>query len=581
MPAKHSWLFLLLACLYWTCQPTSHATLILYNGHFFTATSDTVTQVTAIAVKGQRIVYVGDSLGALTWKGPKTQMLDVKGAFVMPGFIEGHAHFSSLGYGLANVNLMEAKTYNAVVQQVQEKAAALPVGTWIEGRGWHQEKWRPRPLQTVDGYPYHDSLSAVTAQWPVILSHASGHALLANAKAMELAGISPETPDPVGGRIVRDATGRLTGVFEENAMELIERPFAQWKNKRSEAEKQASFEKAVAEASALCLSKGITSFQDAGSSFWEIEQYKRLGNKEQLPLRLWLMVAQPKPSEIDKLKNFPQVGLAQNHLTVRAVKAYMDGALGSYGALLLQPYEDKPTAYGQQVTPNDTLAAVAQACRAHGLQFCVHAIGDRANRMVLDLFQNVLYADYNPAAGRQVPNPAAFRWRVEHAQHIAPVDQGRFWQLGVIASMQAVHCVSDAPFVVKRLGVQRARSDAYAWRALLDRGVHLANGTDAPVEAVDPLPGLYASVTRKLTATSIPFFPEQRMRRREALLSYTTWNAYAAFEEQEKGQLAVGYLADFVVLSEDLLHCPDDAILQTKILYTIVGGKIKYVISSM
>jgi predicted amidohydrolase YtcJ len=558
-----------------SCQNSANkATLLLRNGHFFTADADTTALITAVAVQGDRIIYVGDDAGAQSLIGSKTQVMDLQGAFVMPGFIEGHGHFQALGQSLRNVALGDTKSWNEIVARVVQKAKDVPPGTWIEGRGWHQEKWRKTDQPVVDGYPYHDSLSLATPDHPVVLYHASGHALFANAKAMQLAGISPETSNPAGGRIVRSPGGRLTGVFEENAMDMIDRPLNAWKNQRTEAEKKADFEENIRLATAECLRRGITSFQDAGSTFWELEQYRRLAEAGQLDVRLWAMIAQPKLSELHKLSQYPKIDLGHHHFTVRAVKAYLDGALGSYGAWLLQPYDDKPNAYGQNVTPVDTIEAIARACKEHYLQFCVHAIGDRANREALQIFQRTLYD------GRSAPaeslNPGVWRWRIEHAQHVAPVDQPRFWQLGVIASMQAVHCVSDAPFVVRRLGIPRARTGAYAWRALLDQGARLTNGTDAPVENVDPLPSIYAAASRKLRPTDIAFFPEQCMTRREALLSYTQWNAYAAFEEKDKGTLAPGRLADFVVLSKDLLRCPVDEILQAKVLKTIVGGKIKF-----
>jgi len=398
----------------------------------------------------------------------------------------------------------------------------------------------------------------------VVLYHASGHGLIANEKAMQLAGISRETSDPVGGRVVRDANGNPVGVFEENAMNLIEKPFGDWKNRRSEAEKVAAFEKAVQLASRESLAKGITSFQDAGSDFWEIGQFRRIAEAGQLPLRLWAMISQPKPSDYGRLADYPQIGLGNDHFTVRAVKAYLDGALGSYGAWLLAPYTDKPDSYGQNTTPMDSIAAVAAACRQYGLQCCVHAIGDRANREVLNLFEATLGGNHT------------VRWRIEHSQHIDPQDIPRFGALGIVAAMQGIHCTSDAPFVVKRLGVERARLGAYAWRSLIDSDAHLANGTDAPVEDVDPLPCLYASVTRKRADSGFEFFPEQKMTREEALLSYTLWNAYAAFEEKDKGSLSPGKYADIVVLSKDLLRCTPEEILQAKVLQTIVGGKVQY-----
>lgn len=540
--------------------------IIFLNGNFFTADS-LHPQATALAIVGDRILAVGNDAELKKLVGRETQIIDLQGAFAMPGFIEGHGHFNGLGNSLQNLNLINTKSWAEITGLVAEKVKSAKPGEWIEGRGWHQEKWSESAGATVNGYPYNTGLSAASPNNPVVLYHASGHGLIANAKAIELAGISRESSDPIGGRIVRDAKGNLTGVFEENAMGLIEKPFYDWKNLRPEAEQVAAFDKTTQLAAAECLAKGITSFQDAGSSFWELEQYRRLAEANQLPLRLWVMASQPTGHDIPKLANYPQIGLGNQHFTCRSVKCYFDGALGSYGAWLLAPYDDKPDFVGQNTTPLDTIARMAEACQKYGLQLCVHAIGDRANREVLNICEK-----YRPQSG----GTESGRWRVEHAQHIDVQDIPRFAKLGVVASMQAIHCTSDAPFVVKRLGEQRARTGAYAWRSLLDSGAHLANGTDAPVEDVDPLPCLYASVTRKRADTGFEFFPEQKMTREEALLSYTIWNAWAAFEENEKGSLTPGKLADIVVLSKDLLRCAPEEILQAKVLKTVVGGKLKY-----
>ncbi|MBN8679907.1 MAG: amidohydrolase [Chitinophagales bacterium] len=558
----------LFSLLFMACQQSGKtpeqplATLILVNGNFFTADS-AQTKVTAVAIAGERILALGTDEAMKKLAGPQTQVLDLQGAFAMPGFIEGHGHFNGLGQSLQNLNLIQTKSWAEITGLVAEKVKNAKPGEWIEGRGWHQEKWIEPAGTTVNGYPYHTDLSAVSPNNPVILYHASGHGLIANARALELAGISRETSDPVGGRIVRDTRGNLTGVFEENAMTLIEKPFSEWLNKRSEAEKVVAFDKTTQLAAQECLAKGITSFQDAGSGFWELEQYRRLAEAGQLPLRLWAMASQPQAHDIPKLANYPQIGLGKGFFTCRAMKCYFDGALGSYGAWLLAPYDDKPGFVGQNTTPLDTIANMAQVCKKYGLQLCVHAIGDRANREVLNVAENA-----------QLDKDA--RWRIEHAQHIDPQDIPRFAQLGVIASMQAIHCTSDAPFVVKRLGEQRARTGAYAWRSLIDSGAHLTNGTDAPVEDVDPLPCLYASVTRKRADTGFEFFTEQKMTREEALRSYTIWNAWGAFEEKEKGSLTPGKLADIVVLSKDLLQCQPEEILQAKVLKTIVGGKVVF-----
>ncbi len=569
-----------------TCQspPAASPTegwLLLTNGRFFTADPQH-PEASAVLIHAGKIVGVDGSCTSPECLAAKPQVIDLQGAFVMSGFIEGHGHFSALGRSLQNLNLMNTKSWQEIVQMVREKAKTATPGAWIEGRGWHQEKWNISPGRTMNGYPYHDSLSLVSSANPVVLYHASGHGLIANAKAIELAGISRETPNPVGGRIVRDVQGNLTGVFEENAMQLIENPFDAWKNQQPEAERVAAFERTIALATQECLAKGITSFQDAGSDFWELAQYRRLAESGQLGLRLWAMIAQPKSADYTKLSQFPQIGLGNGFFTCRAVKAYLDGALGSYGAWLLTPYTDKPDSYGQNTTPIPTITALAAECRRSHLQFCVHAIGDRANREVLNVFEQT-FQQY-PATAEEaqkfdfqaVNGHPGFRWRIEHAQHTDPADQPRFAQLGVIASMQAIHCTSDAPFVIKRLGFSRAQTGAYAWRRLLDQGARLANGTDAPVEDVDPLPCLYAAVTRQRAEGGAAFFPENWLTREEALLSYTRWNAYAAFEEAIKGSIEPGKYADFVVLSTDLLRCAPQEILQAKVLKTYVHGQLKY-----
>ena len=550
-----------------SCSQTekTHADLILKNGRFFTA-DENYQQITAVAVSADTILALGSDNDILKYADDNTRIIDLDGAFAMPGFIEGHGHFLSLGESIQNLNLLHTTSWQQVVEMVESKVQSAQPGEWIEGRGWHQEKWNQDPGITVNGYPYHDALSAVTSDNPVVLYHASGHGLIANAAAMKLAGISRETPDPSGGRIVRDVKGNAIGVFEENAMALIDKPYSEWKNRRPESERQADLIKTATIAAEKCLSLGITSFQDAASSLWELRQLRTMAESGKLPVRLWAMIFQPSKNEFPELKNYPQIGIASGHFTCRAVKAYFDGALGSYGAWLLNEYSDKPGFTGQNTTPTDTIRMLAKACLDNNLQLCVHAIGDRANREVLDIYEST----FNTTGKK------GDRWRIEHAQHIDTADIPRFGRLGVIAAMQAIHCTSDAPFVVKRLGEHRARTGAYAWRSLLDSGARIANGTDTPVEEADPLPCLYASITRKRTDTGLEFYPEQSMTRKEALLSYTLWNAYAAFEENEKGSLTPGKLADIVVLSENLLECTPETLLKAEVLKTIVGGKVVF-----
>jgi len=410
-------------------------------------------------------------------------------------------------------------------------------------------------------------LSLVSPNNPVILRHASGHSVFANKKAMEMAGVSKETPHPVGGEIVRDSRGAAIGVFEETAMSIISNSYDEYLATLSEEEKLAKWYKSIELVEEECLKKGITSFQDAGSTFKEIERYKKLAEEGKLDLRLWAMIGSKEKNLAEELPNFPIIDAGNQFFTCRAIKGYMDGALGSFGAWLLDDYEEKPGFFGQNVTPIEDLQKIGELAAKHNLQYCVHAIGDRGNREVLNIYEDIF---------KKYPESSDFRWRIEHAQHIDLADIPRFKELGVIASMQAIHCTSDSPFVVKRLGEKRAKESAYPWRTLMDAGVIVSNGTDAPVEDVDPIENFYATVTRKRVDNPIPFYPEQSMTRKEALTAYTLTNAYAAFEEKEKGSLEIGKLADITVLSNNLLTCKEEEIMNTEVLYTIVGGVVKY-----
>jgi predicted amidohydrolase YtcJ len=559
-------LFAFLLLINWSCETPEYADMILINGNI--AAIDSLNQgASAIAIKDGRFLKIGTNEEIKALKNDKTQVIDLDGKFAMAGFIEGHGHFSGMGKSLMNINLMESKNWEQIVNAVAEKAKTSKPGEWIYGRGWHQEKWDKSPARQFGGYPYHDQLSEVTPDNPVILVHASGHSIFANKKAMETVGISKETPNPDGGNIVRDPKGEAIGVFEETAAGIVGSAYYDYIKSLPKEVVYNNWLKGIQLAEKECLSKGITSFQDAGSSFEEIENYKKLAENGELDLRLWVMIRHSYKKMKGNLDGFPLKNIGNHFLTVNAIKSEVDGALGSYGAWLLQPYDDKPNFIGQNTTTISEVKNIASLAYQHDLQLCVHAIGDRANREVLNIFEENFKSN---------PNKKDLRWRIEHAQHLDSADIPRFKELGVIASMQGIHCTSDSPFVVKRLGEQRARVGAYPWRTLLDNGVIIANGTDAPVEDVDPIECFYASVTRKRTDTGLEFFPEQRMTRQEALYSYTLGNAYAAFEENDKGSISVGKLADIVVLSKDLLHCSDDEILETEVLYTIVGGDVKY-----
>ncbi len=552
----------------WSCRndTTPSADLILTNAAVYTLNPDQ-PDVRAVAVRADTILAVGSVEDVAAFQGPQTEVIDLRGRFVMPGFIEGHGHFSGLGLSLIELNFLKAESWQDILGMVAEKAAETPAGEWIVGRGWHQEKWAVEPQHSLHGYPHHRTLSELTPEHPVMLIHASGHALFANEKAMELSGVGVETSDPAGGEIVRDATGKPVGVFEERAMGLIRETYRQYQNSLGEEQRKAQWYKGIELAQRECLAKGITSFQDAGSKFYELDAYREMAEQGALDLRLWAMVRHSARDMRGKLADYRWIGLGDHHLTVRAIKSEVDGALGAYGAWLLEPYNDKPGFSGQNTTPIEEVERIAELAVEHDMQLCVHAIGDRANRVVLDLFEEQ-FEEHGPDRD--------WRWRVEHAQHLAVSDIERMARLNAIASMQAIHCTSDAPFVVKRLGMQRAREGAYAWRSLLEAGAVVTNGTDAPVEDVDPIASFYASVTRKRSDSGLLFFPEQAMTRQEAIYSYTLANAYAAFEEDIKGSLEPGKLADLVVLSQNLLTCPEEEILNTQVDMTFVGGALKY-----
>ena len=560
-------ILLMISCKQNTSLNEKVADLILYNG-FIYPVSGTPIENGAIVIHQGKIIAIGSSDEILKeWKSTAKESRDCSGAFIMPGFIEGHGHFSGMGNNLLQLDLLGTTSWSEIVDSVARRSQAAKPGDWIIGRGWHQEKWKDLVAKNVNGYPYHDQLSEVSKENPVMLFHASGHALFANQAAMNLAGISRETPDPSGGHIVRDDQGYALGVFEENAMEIIWKVYMEADSKAPPEIKSNQWKLAIAAAQRHCLENGITTFEDAGSSFDEIAKYKSMAENDSLDIRLWVMLRHPYAMLKDNMEGFPIVRVGKDKFTCRALKSQMDGALGSFGAWLLAPYNDKPGYFGQNTTPVDEIENIASLAIEHKMQMCVHAIGDRGNREVLNVYEKQFAAH---------PDQKDLRWRIEHAQHLHPEDMPRFKTMGVIASMQGIHCTSDAPFVVKRLGEERARTGAYAWRSLLDLGVIIANGTDVPVEHMDPFPNLYASVTRTRTDNGQVFFNEQSMTREEALYSYTLGNAYAAFEEDIKGSLEPGKWADIVVLSQNLMTCPNDSILKTKVLLTMVGGEIKY-----
>ena len=541
------------------------ADLVLRSGKIVTMESG-APQAQALAARYGKIVAVGTNQQVQSYIGPSTKVVDLAGRLAVPGLIEGHGHFMGLGSSKMVLNLRDVKNWDEIVAMVAAAASEAQPGAWILGRGFHQAKWDKPPVPNVQGFPVHEALSKVSPNNPVWLTHASGHAGFANAEALRLAGVTKTTPNPSGGEILKDPQGNPTGLMNERAQTLVGRALDAYRAKLPASELASEARKQVDLAVRECLSKGITTFEDAGSPMSTIDLLKNLAESNQLVLRLWVMLRQPNAAIEPHLKKYYIVGAGDDHLTVRAIKRQIDGALGSRGAWLLAPYSDLPSSSGMNTEDPADIRKTAELAIANGFQLCIHAIGDRGNHEVLNIYESVF---------KEHPDKKDLRWRIEHAQHIDPSDIPRFGRLGVIAAMQGIHCTSDAPYVIARLGPKRAEEGAYVWQKLMKSGAVVSNGTDAPVEDADPIPNYYAAVTRKL-ANGTVFYGDQKMSRMEALRSYTLNNAYAAFEENLKGSLKAGKLADITVLSKDILTIPDDEIPTTKVDYTIVGGKIAY-----
>ena len=537
------------------------AALLVYNAEIWAGQGAPAATALLIDHDGTVAEVGTDTLDWAGRLGATTERLDAGGQFLMPGFIEGHAHFSGLGSSLRNLNFLRSSSWEEIVAAVAERAEDTPRGNWITGRGWHQEKWDAPHDHSVGGYPVHDELSRMTADFPVMLVHASGHALFANERAMELAGVSRETTDPRGGRILRDGVGDPTGVFEERAMSLITDAYQDFVQTMTPEARKEEWLAGIRAAQEECLSNGITAFQDAGTKLRELDWYKELDAADSLRLNLWVMLRHDYQTMADNMDGLPHYG---ERFTCAAIKTELDGALGSYGAWLLEPYFDNPGFVGQNTTQVATVDSIATLALANEMQLCVHAIGDRANRETLDIME------------RRLAGTSDRRWRIEHSQHLSVADIPRFGELGVIAAMQGIHCTSDALFAETRLGTARARAGAYPWRSLLDAGAVIVNGTDAPVEDVNPIESFYATVTRRRADGKAEFFPEQSMSREEGLHSYTAAAAYGAFQEDERGTLAPGMQADFVLLSDNLVECADGEILDTEVVATYVAGKLAY-----
>ena len=541
------------------------ADLVLRNGTVATMDAER-PRAEAIAVVRDRIAWVGSEDAVDSWIGPDTEVIDLNGRLAVPGLIEGHAHFMGLGEAQLGLDLLDTDSWEAVLERVERATRELPPGTWIVGRGWHQSKWSDPVEPSVRGFPVHDALSAVSPDHPVALSHASGHATLANARAMREAGVDRYTPSPDGGEILRLPDGHPSGVFVENAEELIDAAFVGWLEQLPEARRAERTREIIRLADGEALRNGITTFSDAGASPEEIAAYHAAIRDGDLQVRLWVMLSEAyaTPAILESVRF---VDDSAHRITVRAIKAYSDGALGSRGAWLLEPYADEPGSTGHNTVPMQRIRAVADTALMHGFQVCTHAIGDRANREVLDAYEAAFAA--NPDAARDA------RFRIEHAQILHPDDVRRFAELDVIAAMQGIHSVSDGPWTPDRLGRERTATRAFPFRDLLDAGVVVLNGTDAPVERVDPIASYAGAVTGRMTNGDV-FNPQHLMTREEALRSYTLSAAYGAHEEANRGSLEAGKLADITVLSRNVLEVPEEEIHGARPVMTIIGGVIAW-----
>jgi predicted amidohydrolase YtcJ len=517
------------------------AELAIVNANIYTV-NPAQPRARALAIRAGKILAVGDSVAEHV--GPATQVLDLRGATVIPGLIDSHVHMAGFGAMVETFDLRSVNSIAEVAALVARRAAALPAGAWVQGRAWDQTNWGGE-------FPDHTALTRAASGRPVFLTRVDGHAAWVNRKALELAGITKETPDPMGGKIVRDAQGEATGILIDRAQGLVSAKIPPPTDEQIRQRLRA--------AALECAKLGMTSVHDAGISAQMLRAYQQLVAEKLLPVRVYAMIGGEGPLWQEYLRKGPEVG---DYLTVRSIKLVADGAMGSRGAAFWQPYSDDPGNSGLLILRQETIERVARQAAAKGFQVATHAIGDRANRVALDAYGAVLGEDNDK------------RFRIEHAQAISLPDFAKFRRFGVIASMQSTHATSDMRWAVKRMGPDRLMG-AYAWRRMLTAGVKFANGSDFPVEDPNPFYGLFAAVTRQ-DQKGFPaggWLPDQKLTRAEALHSFTLGGAYAAFEEKTKGSLEPGKLADFVVLDQDLMTVPELAIPKIKVRMTFLGGR--------
>lgn len=565
-------LMLLAAALLGACdRPAPQETgpfadLLLVNADVVTV-DEALPRAEAVAIKGDLILAVGSSEELSKYRGERTEIIDLQGQTAIPGFIEGHGHYTSFGGSLLILDFRYAKSFAEIVSMVAKAAAGTPAGEWIVGRGWHQDKWETRESVLVEGLPVHDSLSEATPDHPVMLIHTSGHAVFVNQRAMSLVEVDGNTEPPPGGEIVRDANGRATGMMREAAQDIFRVAYSGHQGRRPAGVAEAELRRMITLAGEESLRHGITSFQDLGTTFAEVDLLKTMAEEGNLPVRLYMAFEEQAADMAGRLDDYRMVGYGNNFLTVRSIgEKVLDGALGTHGGWLLEPYSDMPQSHGLNVVPVEEIEASARLAMKHDYQMAIQGIGDRAYRELLDIYA---------AEFAKHPEKTDLRWRIEHAQVIHPDDVPRTVELGVIPAVQGIFACSDGPWVEERLGKERTRERGYIFNTLAEAGLVPTNGTDPPVDEISPIGSFHCSVTRELPDGTL-FQPQEAYSRERALYSYTMGNAIAAFEEDIKGSITPGKLADITVLSQNLLSVPDDALLDTEVVMTILGGQVRY-----
>ena len=546
-----------LGMVFISCGKPRPADLVFQRGKVVTVDENFTTQE-AVAVRGDKIVFVGSNEKVQDFIYPNTTVIDCDGKLVLPGLIDAHAHLHSLGKELTSLNVTGTKSFEEVIDSVAKKAKTVKPGEWIVGGRWDQNDWEDA------SFPIHDPLSAVSPDNPVFLMRVDGNAAFANAKALEVVGIAKDTPEPFGGVIVRKENGEPTGVLVNRAMDSVIAAIPE----DTEEQFREKFLKAVN----ACLRVGLTGVHEAGVGPRAIDMYKDLIDARQLKLRVYAMLGEETnlPQDIDLVEYFKAHRIDEYGdfmLSVRSIKLFFDGALGSRGAAFFEPYTDDPSNSGLLRIPTDYIYSVSKAALEADMGVNTHCIGIRGNSLCLDAYERAFKE--NPQEDH--------RFRIEHAQIVRPEDVERFVSLGVIPAMQPTHCTSDMYFVEERVGAERAEG-AYAWRWFIDKGLLIPCGSDFPVESTNPLLGIYAAVTRQ-DPTGWPeggWHPIQRMTIQEAIKGFTIWAAYGAFQEDILGSIEVGKYADFTILDKDILESDPKEILTTNPVYTIVAGKIRY-----